>query len=121
MSPILSPTWCDELTQRFAGLPTGAGGSGTVELVVTGGDVDRTVSTWVVEDGRPTSVTVGSAPEPEVSVPLSRAAADRVLAGEVDPAEAYMRGDLKPEGSSRAWFAWLSAMARDDVRAALAG
>jgi putative sterol carrier protein len=116
MSQALTAAWCEEVTATLSDLPPGPGGSGIVELVVSGGDPDRVVARWVVEAGRPVSVSVEPGPPAEVTVPMSRAVADGVLSGDLDPAAAFMRGDLKPEGSSRAWFAWLSAMARDDVQ-----
>lgn len=121
MSDVLSPSWCEQVSERLAALPPGPGGSGVVALVVSGGEPDRLVVSWVLDGGRPTSVDVGVDVEPDVSAPLPRVHAEAILAGEIDPATAYMRGDLKPEGSSRAWFAFLSAWARDDVRRAIAG
>jgi hypothetical protein len=119
VSDALSTAWCARASERLADLPSGPGGSGVVALVVSGGDPDRVTATWVIEDGRPTSVDLDSGQDAEVVAPLPRVQAEAILAGDLDPAAAYMRGDLKPEGSSRAWFAWLSAMARDDVRRAL--
>ena len=120
MSDVLSADWCAQVTSRLADLPPGAGGSGVVALTVSGGDAGRVESTWVVEDGRVISISLDGGAEPEVVAPLSRRDAEAVVAGELDPAEAFMRGDLKPDGSARAWFAWLSALARDDVRTVLA-
>jgi hypothetical protein len=114
-----SPGWCEAVTAALADLPVGPGGSGVVQLVVTGGDPDRVLLTWVVEDGRPVSVSVDSGAEPQVVVPVSWPIAEQLVTGEIDPAVAYMRGDLKPEGSSAAWFAFLSALARDDTRSAV--
>jgi hypothetical protein len=110
-------------TGRANAWPTcrpGPGGSGVVALVVSGGDPGRVTATWVIEDGRPTSVDLDSGQDARGRRPAVAGDAEAmVLAGDLDPAAAYMRGDLKPEGSSRAWFAWLSALARDDVRRAL--
>jgi hypothetical protein len=117
----LTEEWCAGVTAGLDGLPDGPGGSGVVELVVSGGDPSRVVTHWVVEDGRLVAVTpAGDSPhEPQVSVPLARKDLDAVLGGDLDPAVAFMRGDLKPDGSPAAFLAWLSSLTRDDTRAAL--
>jgi hypothetical protein len=119
VSDIFSAAWCQRVNDRLVELPLGPGGSGVVGLVITGGEPERTVATWVVDDGRLVSISVDGGPDVEVTVPVSRVHAEAMVSGGLDPAAAYMRGDLKPEGSSRAWFSWLSALARDDVRDAL--
>ncbi len=121
MSDLFSESWCREVSASLADLPGGPGGSGVVQFVVTGGDPDRVHLTWVLDEGRVAGVSTEADAEPQVVVPMSRPVAEQIVAGELDPAVAYMRGDLKPEGSSGAWFALLSALARDDTRAALAG
>ncbi len=122
MTEAFTTQWAEALTERLGGMGAGPGGSGIVEWVISGGDPDRVWARWAVEDGRVGSVAISDSTvkEAEVSVPLTRAQAEAVLAGDVDPAQAFMRGDLKPEGSSRAWFALLSALARADHRQALA-
>lgn len=125
MTELLTPTWAEIITEQLTAVDPGPGGSGVVEWVVSGGDPGRMWVRWDIADGRITDVSVLDAPGPddevEVTVPLSRVHAESVLTGEIDPAQAYMRGDLKPEGSSRAWFALLSVFARPDVRKALSG
>lgn len=123
MTEVLSPEWFEATNVALDGLSEGPGGSGVVELVVTGGDEGRLAIHWVVEDGRLRAVRPASESgvDAEVTVPQTRHDLGELVAGRLDPAVAFMRGDLKPEGSARALFAWLSALARDDCRAAIAG
>lgn len=120
MTELFTDGWAETTADRLAALDPGPGGSGVVEWVVSGGEPDRIWVRWDIADGRITGLSVAEAPGPddevEVTVPLSRVHAEGVLTGEIDPAQAYMRGDLKPEGSSRAWFALLSALARPETQ-----
>lgn len=123
MTDTFTSSWADSAGSQLVGLDGGPGGSGVVEWVVTGGEPDRVWIRWVVDQGRVTQILVddaaGDPDQVEVTVPLTRAQAEGVLAGKIDPAQAYMRGDLKPEGSSRAWFALLSALARPETQQVL--
>jgi hypothetical protein len=120
VSEVLSPEWCQAVTAALADLPPGPGGSGVAEVVATGGELGRVTTNWVVEDGRLIAVRVDDGlTEADVSIPQVRGDLEAVVAGERDAAVAFMRGDLKPEGSSRALFALLSALARSDVATAL--
>jgi hypothetical protein len=120
VSDVLSPEWCDAVTAALADLPPGPGGSGVIEVVVSGGEPARLSTVWVIDSGRLASVTSGDgSPEPEVTIPQSRADLEALVSGEVDPAVVFMRGDLKPEGSARAVLAFLSALARADCREVL--
>lgn len=125
MTELFTPGWAESLGERMAAIEPGTGGTGVVEWVVSGGDPDHIWIRWDVADGRVTQVKIfdaaGTDDEVDTTVPLTRANAEAVIAGEIDPAQAYMRGDLKPEGSSGAWFALLSAWARPEVRQALTG
>jgi hypothetical protein len=120
VSEVLSPEWCQAVTTALADLPPGPGGSGVAAVVATGGEFGRVTTNWLVEDGRLIAICVDDgSTEAEVSIPQVRGDLEAVIAGERDAAVAFMRGDLKPEGSSRALFALLSALARGDVAAAL--
>lgn len=122
MTQVLTDDWFRSVTESLTSLPEGPGGSGVVEVVVNGGDDGRLTTVWVVADGR--LVSVGAADgssEPDATIPQSRADIEAVINGERDPAVAFMRGDLKPEGSAAAVMAWLSALSRPDTRAVLQG
>ena len=117
MSGVLSPDWCASVSSALADVEPGPGGSGVVEVVVTGGEPARQSAVLVIDAGRLTAISVdGSGPESEVAIPQSRADFEAMVRGELDPAIAFMRGDLKPDGSSRAVFALLSALARPQTQ-----
>jgi hypothetical protein len=122
MTELLTDAWFDAVSGALEGLPPGPGGSGVVEVVISGGDPGRLATTWVVTDGRLASVgRADGTVEPDATLPQSRADLEAIVAGDRDPAVAFMRGDLKPEGRAAAVLSWLSAMARADTRAALGG
>jgi putative sterol carrier protein len=127
VSEALTAEWFDTVTAALASDDAGRIGepdaSAQIEIVVAGADPDPLRTRWVVEGGRLVSVrpaTDGDA-EADVSAPQSAEDLRAVVAGDLDPAVAFMRGDLKPEGSAAAWFAFVSAMNRPETRAALSG
>lgn len=122
MSERLTGAWCDTVTERLGALDPGPGGSGVVDWIVSGAPDGKVRVRWTVADGRPLSVSPvdgASDDEADVETPVRYSDVEAVLDGSLDPAVAFMRGDLKPDGRAAAWFALLSAMARDDVRSAL--
>ena len=92
-----------------------------VEIVVSGADPDPLVTRWVIDEGRLVAVSAGAGGGADVSAPQTADDLRAVLAGDLDPAVAFMRGDLKPEGSAAAWYAFVSAMNRPETREALRG
>lgn len=123
MAEVLSDGWFDAVTEALASVPPGPGGSAVVEVVVSGGGDGKVRTHWVVEDGRLTAVRPADGTEvaADAVVPQRHDALLALVAGDVDPAVAFMRGDLKPEGASSAVLAWLSALAHPECRRALAG
>ena len=127
MSEALTDEWFEEVTRALGSGDGGPVGSpdaaAQVEIVVSGADPDPMRTRWMIEGGR--LVAVRSAADddedPDVSAPQSAADLRAVVAGELDPAVAFMRGDLKPEGSAAAWLAFVSAMNQQETRRALAG
>lgn len=128
MTAPLEPGWFDAVTTALAAVDAGADPIGEpdaaaeVEIVVSGADPDPLLTRWTVDGGRLVAVRVAEpAAEPaDVTAPQSADDLRAVVAGELDPAVAFMRGDLKPEGSAAAWFAFVSAMNQPSTRAALA-
>lgn len=128
MSAPLGPEWFDAVTAALAAVDAGADPIGEpdaaaeVEIVVSGADPDPLVTRWVVEGGRLVAVRIAEdgADPADVTVPQSAGDLRAVIAGDLDPAVAFMRGDLKPDGSAAAWFAFVSAMNQPSTRAALA-
>ncbi len=122
MSELLTEAWCAATTERLDGLEPGPGGSGVVDWMVSGGPDGKVRVRWTVAEGRPLSVAPVDDPgdgESDVEVPVRVDDVDAMIHGSLDPAVAFMRGDLKPDGQAAAWFALLSALGRDDVRSAL--
>ncbi|MFP3906035.1 MAG: hypothetical protein ACLFWR_03330 [Acidimicrobiales bacterium] len=122
MSGLSDPERLASVNALLGDLPDGPGGSGVVEVVVTGDGSQRVALLWVVEHGRLVAVesSADSGRTADVSIPQGQVDLGALLAGDFDPAVAYMRGDLKPEGSVSAFFAWLSALARPECRRVLA-
>lgn len=124
---VLTDAWFDEVTARLrAAAPDRVGApdaSAQVELVVSGTETGKVATRWVVEGGRLVAVRAATAEDPPAGVSAPQSADDlrAVVAGELEPAVAFMRGDLKPEGSAAAWFAFVSALNQPATRAALAG
>jgi SCP-2 sterol transfer family len=127
VSAVLSDEWFDSVTATLASADGGAVGapeaSAHVEMVVSGGDSGPLRTRWVVEGGRLVAVRAAADDDvdADVTAPLSADDLRAVVSGDLDPAVAFMRGDLKPEGSAAAWFGFVSAMNRPETRASLAG
>jgi hypothetical protein len=119
MADVLSAEWCAALTAAVADLaPRPSAGDADVDVVAG----SRRVR-FSVRAGRLASVAPladGDEPAP-VEVPMTAEAVGAMVAGELDPAMAYMRGDLKPVGPTGAVLDWLSALADPACRSALAG
>lgn len=80
----------------------GSGLYGTAEFKLSDGSVGIEV-----EDGRIVGTPTGTA---DVLFPLTDAQVGAYLAGELDLSVAYMKGDLKPEGSTAAIVCVLEVM-----------
>lgn len=94
MTP-LSPEWCERLIAASSDAPTRAGLDARVALCL--GSTTRRV--LEIRDGRIVAVDEGDA---AVELPLTAAQLEAIAAGQLSLARAYMRGDLKPVGSSGA-------------------
>lgn len=127
MSDVLSAEWFDEATAALSADDGGAVGepdaSAEIEILVSGADPDPLRTRWVVDGGRLIAVRAAGDGDADADVSAPQKADDlrAVVAGALDPAVAFMRGDLKPEGSAAAWLAFVSAMNRPETRQALAG
>lgn len=121
---VLADGWFGAVTASLAGDdgPVGEAVDADVEIVVATDD-GKVPTRWSVRGGRLAEVAPAGAdgPPAEATIPLTDAQLGAFLSGEVDPAVAFMRGDLKPEGSAAAVLALFSAWARPSTRAALAG
>lgn len=93
--------------------------SGLVTLAVDGATIGLEI-----RDGRvvgPAASAAGDGPEaePVVTVPVSRAQLQAMAEGTQSMAQAFMRGDLKPEGSTRALLALIELFEDPAFRRAL--
>jgi len=119
VAQVLSDEWCAAVTDAVSPLaPRSSAGDADLD-VVSGSRRVR----WSVRSGRLVSVApAAEGAEPAgAEVPMTASSVAALVAGELDPAMAFMRGDLKPAGSSGAVLDWLSALADPGCRAALAG
>lgn len=119
MGDVLSDEWCAALTAAVTGLaPRPSAGDADVDVVAG----SRRIR-FSVRDGRLASVApVADDDEPAaVEVPMTADTVAAMVAGDLDPAMAYMRGDLKPVGPSAAILDWLSALTDPACRSALSG
>ena len=127
MSTALSAEWFDDVTAALAAEDSDSAvgapdASAQIEIVVSGGEPGPLRTRWVVEGGRLVAVRAAAVEDDgdaDVSAPQSADDLRAVVAGDLDPAVAFMRGDLKPEGSAAAWFAFISAMNQTSTRVAL--
>ena len=102
MSGASDDSWVARLIAGRASAPPRTGLDARVAVVV---EDERSVLR--IDDGR---ICVDDGAEVEVEVPLSAAQALAVAAGELSLAVAYMRGDVKPVGSSGALAVFLEVV-----------
>jgi len=101
----------DEWIAALEGTGQAPGPSATVQVVVGGtpsGDVRFHLR---VDDGVVTQAAPGNLPGAEVSLTIPHAEAQAVLAGELDPNVAFMRGRMKTSGDPGLLLDLLSATA----------
>jgi SCP-2 sterol transfer family len=113
--------WLRLAAEVGAGLPARPGVTGTVALVVTGTEAGEVTSTLVWEDGRLVAATPGAPADPALTLTLPAADGRAVLAGELEPSVAFMRGRLKTAGDNGLVLGVLGATQGAPLRAWLAG
>lgn len=111
---VLNDAWIAGLVEASAGLADVAGHSGVVAVTI--GKNQRAVLDIV--DGR--VVGRGSVDDVAVTVPVTTAQLDDYTTGVASMATDYMRGDVKPVGSTGAFLALLELFENPAFRAALA-
>jgi putative sterol carrier protein len=94
VSEFLSDEWITAL----AGTGVAPGPSATVQLVVGGTPAGDVKFHLAVADGVVTAASPGNNPQADVSLTVPHAEAQAILAGELDPNVAFMRGRLKTAG-----------------------
>lgn len=95
MTSPLSPQWVDALVTGSAEAPARPGVDATIALCL--GTSQRRV--LAIRDGRVVGEADGDA---QVEIPLTESQLEALVAGRLSLARAYMRGDIKPVGSSGA-------------------
>ncbi|MBT8241123.1 MAG: hypothetical protein KJN63_07835 [Acidimicrobiia bacterium] len=99
---MFDKSWLDSAIETSADRPsTGLHGSA---VLLVGKQEHITVR---VEDGRVVGESIGT---PECEMSFSRTQAETFLAGQLNLAVEYMRGDLKPTGSTAAIVAVIDAL-----------
>jgi hypothetical protein len=99
---MFDPSWLVTAIEASADRP-GTGLHGSAQLLVG----KREHSTVRVEDGRVVGESAGT---PECELSFSRTQAESFLAGDLKLSVEYMRGDLKPTGSTAAIVAVIDAL-----------
>ena len=97
MTDAGTPVWLTELTTALANKP--ALTSFVDEEAVVAIAVGKSVENLKILNG---TIKPAGETEPTVSIPLTKKQLDEILNGSLSLSEAYMRGDVKPEGSTRA-------------------
>lgn len=102
-APAFSPEWVSALVAASAG----RGGVPSVSGVVGLGTGKKSSVVLNITEGQ---VTGPIDSEPEVVIPISEAQIDAWNKGELSLSVAYMKGDLKPVGSTGALLAALEVL-----------
>jgi hypothetical protein len=95
MAEFLSDEWIASQVGRGAA----PGGSGTVQIVVTGTDLPND-GKWHfrLDDGVVTEAAAGTRPAPDLTLTLGYAEGAAIAAGELDPSVPFMQGRMKTAG-----------------------
>ena len=95
MAESLPDDWLD----GWVGAGHTPGGSGTVQIVVTGADLPNGGKWYVrLDDGVVAEAVSGTTASPDVTLTLSHLDAVAIAGGGLDPGVAFMRGQMKTAG-----------------------
>lgn len=123
---LLDEEWFNRLNQALAGASTqddlSQGPIYEVELVVSGTKAGKLATRWRLDNGVLESVRIAKPDEQPTAlrIPVKLVEFEQLLSGELDPAVAFMQGDLKPEGPTGDFLAFLAALQQPNSKAALA-
>ena len=112
----LTDAWFEAVAAEGASITGPPTLTGTVVVEVTGGAEGDAVGHAVFADGRLVGSGAGPVPAPDVTLTLTDADARGVLAGELDPAVAFMQGRMKVAGDMGPVLDLLALSATDDLR-----
>jgi hypothetical protein len=114
MTDVASTAWVGALVEASQGRSgCGSGGGGVVAIAV--GKTKRAV--FSIEDGRVGEPADG---EPGVTVPVTAKQLAAIVDGTESLAQAFMRGDVKPEGSTGPLLALIELFEDPEFRTRLA-
>ncbi len=116
MADWLSEEWAQQVAAQAGTRPPVPGANGTVSLAISdkrGSDVSYH---WSYRDGIPGDGGVGGVADADLALTITRADAEAVASGEVEPSVAYMRGRLKATGSDALLLGLLASTATDSYR-----
>ncbi|MGH9115451.1 MAG: SCP2 sterol-binding domain-containing protein [Acidimicrobiales bacterium] len=113
MPAWLSEQWGADLSRLAGSRPTAPGAKGTVAVSIAGGPREVQYH-WSYRDGVPGNGDIGAGPEADLALSISAADALTVVAGEVEPSVAFMRGRLKATGDGALLLAFLASTAGAD-------
>ncbi|HVM07479.1 MAG TPA: SCP2 sterol-binding domain-containing protein [Acidimicrobiales bacterium] len=97
--PWLSQEWLDEQKRLAQEQPERPGASARMQYVIKGGADGDVSYYWVLEDGKLVESQLGTLPDAELTLTMSRADAKAVQDGSLDEQAAFMQGKIKVEGN----------------------
>ena len=112
----LSEEWLKDVADQAGARPPVAGANGMVSMVITTGRRDEVSYHWSYRDGIPGEGGVGPVADADLTLTITRADAEAVASGEVEPSVAYMRGRLKASGDGALLLGLLASTATDSYR-----
>jgi hypothetical protein len=111
-----SDEWAQELTALAESRPPVAGATSTISVAITGGKAGDATYHWSYRDGVPVAGATGAAVDADLALTISNVDAQTIVAGEVEPSVAYMRGRLKATGDGALLLGWLASTATDEYQ-----
>jgi hypothetical protein len=113
VAEFLSKEWLDQMAALAPSRPPVPGANGTISVTITSGRGDEVAYHWSYQDGVPGAGGVGVGPDADLVVTMTRADAELIASGEVEPSVAFMRGRLKAAGDGGLLVGWLASTGRD--------
>jgi hypothetical protein len=112
----LSEEWVQHVAAAAGSRPPVPGANGTVSLAISDKRVSDVSYHWSYRDGIPGDGGVGGLADADLALTITRADAQEVASGEVEPSVAFMRGRLKATGSGALLLGLLASTATDSYR-----
>jgi hypothetical protein len=116
VAPWLSEEWVEHVAAEAGARPPVPGANGTVSLAIGDKRGSEVAYHWSYRDGIPGEGGVGGVADADLVLTITRADAEAVASGEVEPSVAFMRGRLKATGSGALLLGLLASTATDSYR-----